>query len=107
MEYNTIDEEVKEWLKSDLPPFIDGADVGKRGTIKEVKMVNTKYGQRLRVDIEIDGVVKSLFLGKSLVNVLVANEKLGPEVSKWVGKIVKVVSVITTKGNYRPMITPE
>jgi len=100
-------EELKEWLETTtLPPLVTLEDVGKTATIKDVSWVDTKYGRKLKILLDVDGEEKGLLLSKAFSKNLILQTGTY-ELEKWIGRKVTIIQVMTTiRGEVkeRPMI---
>ena len=85
----------ESWVKPsgeyDQKPFIRKEDKGKEGMIDKAKLVQTKFGTKLFVEIVFGNEVKTLALGKSFSLPYV--EKLTMDLSKWKGRKVRIQTV--------------
>ena len=95
-------EELDEWLKTtELPPLIDTSDENRIARIKSISWVDTKYGRKLKFELEFvdNNERKGALLSKSLARAFViqANTKnLVELIDKEV--VVKRVMVSTPQG---------
>jgi len=92
--------EFEAWIKTqgNMHPSVDFADVGKVAQIVDTQFVDTKYGRRLRVDLQFDdGEKKVIFLSKSKARTLLDYfRQRDPALTKpelWVGKKVRIERV--------------
>ena len=84
---------IDEWLKpkGDLPPFVRTTDKGKEGLITGVKLIETQFGLKLAVNIELDEV-KTLILSKTFS--LPYFQSLGKDLEKWKNVRVKITTIM-------------
>ena len=100
------EQDLQEWLKTaDLPPFVELSDVGKTGAIVETGWVDTKYGRKLRIVIDLNGEKKTVMLSKLVAKSF--RDRMGIPVDQWIGKKVKVIEYVSPRGTPKAGITPE
>ena len=94
-------DELREWLKqTELPPLIDVTDKDKTAKITAISWVDTKYGRKLKFELELDGgTKKGALLSKTLARAFVnqaGTENLSELIDTKV--VVKEVMVSTPQG---------
>ena len=88
--------EIIEWVSSEGHPLIDINDVGRKGVIVELRVVKTKYGNKVRALIDFKEEIKACFLNKSIIRDWF--KKLGIEneddvKKKLLGKEVEIIKI--------------
>lgn len=91
-------QDLLSWVEQGLSPLISLDDKDKTGTITDVDFVDTRYGRKLRLRIDLNGTVKTALLSRLYAAPFI--KKLGPDTSKWHNRKVKITTILvpTPKG---------
>jgi len=85
--------ELLSWVEqTNLPPLLSNEDVGKEGKITDVDFVDTRFGRRLRLQIDIDGTAKNALLSRTYAAAFV--KQFGPDTAKWKNLKVRITTVL-------------
>jgi len=75
-------------LPANLHEVVGLDDVGKKARIKEWDLIETKYGKRMKLTLEMNGETKVMFLSRAFARKIA--EELGKNPNDWVGQEVKI-----------------
>jgi len=85
--------EIDEWLnkQNQMTPSIDDSFEGRTGVVKSFRLVDTKFGTKLLMEIDFNGDTRAVFLSRSLAKQF---EKSAGSSDKWAGTRVKIVPLM-------------